>query len=88
MSFEEELKKMGYKFEYAQDEGGDRAEVWLNEEGGMAVRIEWMKVDEEGWRVSNPASKGAGKVPVGKPQRNRHCDDDVATSGTGARVLP
>ena len=51
MSVEDELKKMGYKFEYAHNEGGDRTEVWLNQGVGMAVRIEWMKIDEEGWRV-------------------------------------
>jgi len=88
MSFKDELKKMGYKYEYAQGEEGDRTEVWLNEEAGMAVRIEWMKVDEEGWRVGGPTLKGMGRLSVGKPQRSRHQDDDVATSGTATRVLP
>ena len=88
MSFEDELKTMGYKFEYAHGEGGDRTEVWLNQDAGTCVRIEWMKIDEEGWRVSDPASKDTGKVPVRKPQRGRHQDDDAATFGTATRVLP
>jgi hypothetical protein len=54
------LKKMGYKFEYAHNDGGDRTEVWLNQDARMCVRIEWMKIDEEGWRLKGPALKGRG----------------------------
>ena len=58
MSFEDELKKMGYQFEYAHSEGGDRTEVWLNQDAGTCVRIEWMKIDEEGWRLKGAGSEG------------------------------
>ena len=88
MSFEDELKKMGYKFEYAHGEGGDRTEVWLNEDAHTCVRIEWMKIDEEGWRLKGPALQGKGMPSVGRPQRSRHRYDDAATSVAGTRVLP
>lgn len=46
MGIAEELRKQGYKLEYEHDEGGDHIEVWTNEKAGMAVRIEWMKVEK------------------------------------------
>lgn len=46
MGIYEELKKMGYCFEYQHRRGKDRIEVWTNEEAEMAVRIEWMKIEE------------------------------------------
>ena len=50
MGIREALREEGYVFEYDHGDGEDRTEVWINEEGKMAVRIEWMKIDEEGWR--------------------------------------
>ena len=49
-SIREALRAEGYAFEYDYGYGEDRTEVWVNEEAKMAVRIEWMKIDEEGWR--------------------------------------
>ena len=46
MGIGEELKKMGYQFEYESGDSEDRTEVWTNKEAGMAVRIEWMKLEE------------------------------------------
>ena len=46
MGIHEELKKLGYTFEYERPRGEDRLEVWTNKAPGMAVRFEWMKVDE------------------------------------------
>ena len=47
MSMSEELRKQGYKLEYEYGNSEDRTEVWINEAAGMAVRIEWMRVDKE-----------------------------------------
>lgn len=44
MSIGEELRKLGYRFEYERTRDGERTEVWTNDEAGMAIRIEWMKV--------------------------------------------
>ena len=46
MGIKEELKKQGYVFEYEHGCSEDRAEVWIDKEAKMAIRIEWMKVDE------------------------------------------
>ena len=46
MGIGEELKKMGYQFEYETGDSEDRTEVWINETVGMAVRIEWFRLDE------------------------------------------
>ena len=45
MGIHDELRKLGYRFEYEHGNSEDRTEVWVNEEAGMAVRIEWMKVE-------------------------------------------
>ena len=50
MGIHEALREAGYQFEYERSRGEDRVEVWLNQDAKMAVRIEWLKVDEEGWR--------------------------------------
>jgi len=47
MSIGEELRELGYKLEYEYGHSEDRTEVWTNEKAGMAVRIEWMRVDRE-----------------------------------------
>ena len=47
MGIHEELKKQGYVFEYERARGEDRIEVWTNKDAQMAVRIEWMKMDEK-----------------------------------------
>ena len=36
------MKKLGYRFEYEHGDSEDRTEVWINDEAGMAVRIEWL----------------------------------------------
>ena len=46
MGIHDELKKMGYTFEYDYGDSEDRTEVWTNQEAGMAVRIEWMRIEE------------------------------------------
>jgi hypothetical protein len=46
MGIHDELKKMGYQFEYARGDSADRTEVWTNKKAGMAVRIEWFRLDE------------------------------------------
>ena len=50
MRIHEGLKKQGYVFEYERARGKDRIEVWTNEAAKTAVRIEWIKIDEDGWR--------------------------------------
>ena len=50
MGFHDELRKLGYICEYERGDSEDRTEVWVNREARMAVRIEWMAIDEEGWR--------------------------------------
>jgi len=47
MTIHDELRKLGYKLEYEYGHNEDRTEVWINENAGMAVRIEWMSVDKE-----------------------------------------
>jgi len=63
MSISEELRKLGYRFEYERTGDGERTEVWTNEEAGMAVRIEWMKVHDgvegEDWWVDGRAGADA-----------------------------
>lgn len=48
MGIGDELRKLGYRFEYDHGDSEERTEVWVNEKAGMAVRIEWMKMDEVG----------------------------------------
>jgi len=45
MSVADELRRLGYRFEYERKDGDDRTEVWVNTVLGIAVRIEWMKVE-------------------------------------------
>ena len=45
MTIHDELQKLGYKFEYEHGDSEERTEVWVNEKAGMAVRIEWMRVE-------------------------------------------
>ncbi len=49
-SIREALRAEGYVFEYDYGDAEDRTEVWVNDEAKMAVRIEWLQIDEEGWR--------------------------------------
>jgi len=51
MRIHEALKEEGFAFEYERKRGDDVIEVWVNSDKKMAVRIEWMEIDEEGWRV-------------------------------------
>ena len=48
MRIHDEFKKMGYQFEYDHGDSEDRTEVWINKKAGMAVRIEWFRLDEAG----------------------------------------
>jgi len=43
----EELRKLGYRFEYERTGDVAQTEVWTHDEAGIAVRIEWMKVHDE-----------------------------------------
>ncbi len=45
MGIQAELKKQGYRFHYQSIDGEDRKEVWINEKDGMAVRIEWLRLE-------------------------------------------
>jgi len=47
MKIYEELEKAGYKFDREYGCPEDRAEVWINKEAGMAVHVEWSRL--EGW---------------------------------------
>ena len=47
MGIHNELTRMGYRFEYERGDSEERTEVWGNEAAGMAVRIEWFRLDEE-----------------------------------------
>ena len=46
MGIHDELGKMGYVFEYEHGDSEERTEVWINRKAGMAVRIEWFRLDE------------------------------------------
>ena len=39
-------KRQGYRLEYEHGDGEDHREVWINDDAGMAVKIEWMKVEK------------------------------------------
>ena len=47
MSIGDELRRLGYRFEYDYGDSEDRTEVWINDKAGMAVRIEWMRIEGE-----------------------------------------
>ena len=51
MKVHDALREEGYCFEYERSRGEDRVEVWVNREAQIAVRIEWLRIDEEGWRM-------------------------------------
>ena len=51
MKVHDALLEDGYCFEYERTRGEDRVEVWVNREAQMALRIEWLKIDEEGWKT-------------------------------------
>ena len=46
MGIEQELKNQGYRLEYEQNEGEDKKQVWMNDKAGMALRIEWIKIEK------------------------------------------
>lgn len=48
MGIDEELQKQGYQFEYEHGDSEDRTQVWINKKAGMAVRIEWFRMDKVG----------------------------------------
>ncbi len=43
----ETLREEGYVFEYDHGNGKDPIEVWINKEAKMAVRIEWIRMDDK-----------------------------------------
>ena len=45
MTIADELRRLGYTFQYDHGDSEERTEVWVNKKAGMAVRIEWMRVD-------------------------------------------
>lgn len=51
MRVREALREEGFAFEYEQKRGDGVIEVWVNEKAKMAARIEWLRIDEQGWRV-------------------------------------
>ena len=51
MKIHDALREEGFAFEYERSRGEDKIEVWVNQDAKMAVRIEWLRIDEEGWRV-------------------------------------
>jgi len=57
MGIHDELRTMGYRFECDHGDSEERTEVWINEVARMAVRIDWMRIDEEGWRVEGNKSR-------------------------------
>ena len=52
MGIAEELRKQGYKLEYEYADGEDHTEVWISQKKGMALRIEWIRIESHSvWRV-------------------------------------
>ena len=51
MKIHQALQEEGFAFEYERKRGDDVIEVWVNADKRMAVRIEWLRIDEDGWRV-------------------------------------
>jgi len=47
MGIAEELRNQGYELEYEYGDSEDHTEVWINTKEGMAVKVEWMRVDGE-----------------------------------------
>ena len=45
MGITDKLKRQVYRLEYEYGDGEDHTEIWINDEAGMAVRIEWMKIE-------------------------------------------
>ena len=41
------MREEGYVFEYDHGNDGDWTEVWINKEAKMAVRIEWIRMDDK-----------------------------------------
>ncbi len=46
MSVADELKRQGYELEYEYGDSEDHTEVWTNKKKGMAVKGDWIKVEE------------------------------------------
>ena len=46
MGIEQELKNEGYRLEYEHHDGEDKKQVWMNDKAGMALRIEWVKIEK------------------------------------------
>ena len=46
MTIEKELQSQGYELEYGCSDNEDRKQVWVNKKAGMAIRIEWLKMEK------------------------------------------
>ena len=46
MGIEQELQKQGYEYQYACELGEDRKQVWINKKAGIAIRIEWIRMEK------------------------------------------
>jgi len=95
MGIEDELKRQGYKLEYESSDGEDRKQVWVNEKRGMAVRIEWMRVDGEAkGGIGDAAPRGPeprmSSVPLvvhSTPLTRRYEPQSNARSGDALQAL-
>ena len=45
MEIGEALKSQGYEFEYDHGDSEERIEVWINKKAGMALRLEWIRLE-------------------------------------------
>ena len=45
MSIHKELKKRGFVFDREYGCSKNRAEIWINKEAEMGIRIEWFRLD-------------------------------------------
>jgi len=71
MGIEDELKRQGYELEYESSDGEGHKQVWVNEKAGMAVRIEWMRVERDSTAaVPHAATHGHGERKEAEGQRH------------------
>ena len=63
MGIRQEMRNYGFRYEYGRNTMAlDREELWMNEKGAMALRIEWLKLDRIALRAKkrDDANKQAG----------------------------
>ena len=44
MAIDEELQKQGYEFDNEYSDREAPAEIWINKETGLGVRLEWFRL--------------------------------------------